>query len=644
MEQPLQILYVDDYQYDRELVREALEVEPGAFQLTEAASRAEFEMRLVEQEYDLVLSDFNILGFDGLAVVAAVRDIHPQTPVILVTGTGSEEIAVEAMKQGVADYVIKSPRHIQRLPQAIRTALEKWRLEAEHRCTEEALLFERSLIEVLFKNAPDAIYFKDQEARFIRVSQSLADLLDMSPDGLIGKTDMDIFPGELARQKYDDDLSVIKTGNPLIGKEEMDITKAGKSRWVSTTKFPWCDREGNIRGLFGISRDITEHKKMEQELIHLERLRAVGELSAGVSHNLNNILTNVLGPAQLLKRKTDDPELLREVDDIVTSAVRARDLVHELHLSVRTGEEEKLKPVSIDLAVQQAVQTARPRWKDEPEARGIAIEMVTHWGGAPLIRGTESGLHDILTNLIFNAVDAMPEGGTIHIRMERVEDQVQIAFSDTGTGMDEATRRRIFEPFFTTKMDIGTGLGLSTVYNRVDHWGGTIEVDSTPGEGTRFTLRFPVWAKEVVEEKKKIAIRSSRSGKILIVDDDEAICSLLLRLLGEYHQAEAVTDGRQALERFAPGKYDVVMIDLGMSEMPGNQVAREMMQVDPAASLVLITGWDLTPDDQRVTLLADDPRLKLFDFHIQKPFDDLDEVEDVVARAIAGHDRRAARE
>lgn len=391
------------------------------------------------------------------------------------------------------------------------------------------------------------------------------------------------------------------------------------------------DREGHTIKTFGVNQDITDRKRMEQELIRLERLRAVGELSAGVSHNLNNILTTILGPAQILKRKTDDSELLREVDDIITSARRARDLVHELHLSVRTQEEESLYPVSVDQIVQQAVQTSRPRWKDEPEAQGLSIEMVTRWGGVPSIQGTEAGLHDILTNFIFNAVDAMPEGGMITIETQAVGNLVQITFSDTGTGMDEETKRRIFEPFFTTKMDIGTGLGLSTVYNTVTRWGGTIEVDSTPGEGTTFTLCFPVWTEEVVEEEGETAVQSTRSGKILVVDDDEAIGSLLSRLLGEQHEVETVTDGRKALERFAPGKYDVVMIDLGMSGMSGDQLLKQVKAIDPVISTVLITGWVLPDMDLRVSS---------FDFQVQKPFTDLDEIEDIVARAIQLHDQR----
>lgn len=149
--------------------------------------------------------------------------------------------------------------------------------------------------------------------------------------------------------------------------------------------------------------------------IRLERLRAVGELSAGVSHNLNNILSSVLGPAQLLKRMTDDSDILRETEDIISSARQARDLVHRLHLSVRGVEEDKLLPISVNEAIQEVVQTSRPRWKDEPESRGIDMELVTQLTDAPPIRGTSSRLHDIFTNLIFNAVDAMPEGGTITI-------------------------------------------------------------------------------------------------------------------------------------------------------------------------------------------------------------------------------------
>ena len=382
-----------------------------------------------------------------------------------------------------------------------------------------------------------------------------------------------------------------------------------------------------------IVRNITDRKQLEEELVRTQRLRAAGELSAGISHNLNNILSGILGPAQLLKRMTEDPDILLETDQIISSAQRARDLVHRLHLSVRGIQDDRLHSISVNEIAREAIRMTSPRWKDEPESRGVDIEVITQFGEIPPIRGTESGLHEIFTNLIFNAVDAMPQGGTISIESRVVEESVQISFADTGIGMDEETRSRIFEPFFTTKMDIGTGLGLSTVYNTVELWGGEIELESTPDKGTRLAFRFPSWREEKTEEKREPERRQINPGRVLIIDDDEGVCSVLARMLGKIHEVETITDGRKALEQFTPGRYDVVLIDLGMSGISGDRVARELRSRDPLISTVLITGWELSEDD---------PRRDPFDFQMTKPFGSLDEVRDVAARGIELHDERSA--
>ncbi|MCZ6632194.1 MAG: GAF domain-containing protein [bacterium] len=380
-----------------------------------------------------------------------------------------------------------------------------------------------------------------------------------------------------------------------------------------------------------LQEEMAERKKTEQERIHTQRLRVAGELSAGISHNLNNILIGIMGPAQFLQRATDDPKLLREINDIYTSAIRARDLVHRLHLSTRSTQEDELRSVAVNTAVQEAVQKTSPRWKDEPEARGITNEVLTDLGDVPPIQGTESELSDIFINLIFNAVDAMSEGGTITISTKTVEEGVQIVVRDTGAGMDEETRRRVFEPFFTTKVDIGSGLGLSTVYGTVTRWRGTIEVESEPGKGTTFSIRFPAWIEEEVQEEEAVTVRQVRRAKLLIVEDNELVCEILDRLLSVNHEVEVALDGRGVLERFSPGYCDVALIDLGLPGMPGDQVAQQMQQVDPSVVTVLITGWNLDENDRRATL---------FDFRIQKPFDDLDKVMDVVAQAVELHDAR----
>ena len=384
----------------------------------------------------------------------------------------------------------------------------------------------------------------------------------------------------------------------------------------------------------GFSRleDLEELEVRNRELIRLERLRALGEMSVGVSHNLNNILTSVIGPAQILQRITHDPDVLREAEEIMVSAIRAKDLVHRLHLATRGNVEDRRQPVEVNTIVQEAVQQTRPRWNDEPEARGISIELMTNLKDVPPVKGSKSELNDMLINLILNAVDAMPDGGTITIGTHSVAEVVQIRVSDTGIGMDEETRRRVFEPFFTTKMDVGTGLGLSTVYSTVTRWGGDINVESNPGQGTTFTFWLPsTTGPEVEAQAETVKVRQKRPAKLLVVDDDQNICNFLSRLLSKSYEVETVQDGREALEKFEPGRCDVALINLGLPSKPGDQVAREMRQADPSLVTVLITGWQLDESD---------PRVSLFDFWTQKPFANLDEVEDIVAQAIELHHTR----
>ncbi len=246
--------------------------------------------------------------------------------------------------------------------------------------------------------------------------------------------------------------------------------------------------ESNTR----LKEEVAERERTERSLVRLERLRALGELSAGISHNLNNILTGVMGPALMLKSRNTDPETTRGIEEIIRSGLRARDLVSRLHKAVR-GQDDGTEPVDVNIVVQNAVQDARPRWKDEAEAKGITIEVVTETQDVPTIRGNTSGMHDIVINLLFNAIDAMPKGGTIHVSTAPCETGTRLVVTDTGHGMDKETLDRVFEPFFTTKMDVGTGLGLSTVYGTVTRWGGQIDLESEPGIGTTFVVSLQRW-------------------------------------------------------------------------------------------------------------------------------------------------------
>ena len=250
-----------------------------------------------------------------------------------------------------------------------------------------------------------------------------------------------------------------------------------------------------------LRQEMAKRKRAEQEVVRVERLRALDEMSIGISHNLNNILTGIMGPAQFIQSLTDDREIREYAEVIVQSAERAADLIRRLRHSVRSSEaEESLEPVAVNTVAQNAVLETRSRWKDEAEAGGISIEVITEFGDIPPVRGTETGLRDILVNLLLNAIDALPRGGAITIRTQAVEEGVQLRVSDTGIGMDEEVKRRIFEPLFTTKKDVGSGLGLSTAYGAVARWGGSIDVESSPGEGAAFRILLPVWTEPEGEE------------------------------------------------------------------------------------------------------------------------------------------------
>jgi signal transduction histidine kinase len=349
-----------------------------------------------------------------------------------------------------------------------------------------------------------------------------------------------------------------------------------------------------------LEQQVAERERMEQRMVNLERLRATGEMAAGISHNLNNLLTGILASATLMRDFSEDPEIQRDLDVILNAGLQAMDLVQRLNKSARPARIGPTYEVSLNERIQEAIKSASPRWKDETEAQSVSVEVVSELTEVPAIRAISTEIDEMLLNLLFNAVDALPEGGTITVGTRVVDDYVQLTVSDTGKGMDEETRHRVFEPFFTTKGDVGSGLGLFTVYGSVYRWGGTVEVDSEPGCGTTFILRLPVWkgtgTSEVADEAADSDIHV-RASKILLVEDNETTCFVLDRLLSPAHSLETVRNGQQALQQFVPGIFDVALIDLWLPGMAGDQLAGELRRADPALATVLITGWVLEIDD-----------------------------------------------
>ena len=576
-------------------------------------------------QIDTGYSEHELLGVDSLSlVVTDDRAMVKEHALKMLKGEQASQYEFRIVTKGgetrwVAGAV--TPIHYG----GKRAALGYYMDITDSKRLEQRLRESESLYKAVVENVADAIVINVGGTR-VFVNQSFLDLHGL--DDLVQATGVPmehfIVPEdrELVRQR----TLARQRGEEVPNVYEYRILRSdGEVRTVETSVVTttYADQPAAL----AVLRDITERNKAQAELIRTERLRVVGNLSAGISHNLNNILVGVLGPAELIQTESNDPKVLKQIDHVIASTERARDLVQSLSQAAQGEDGDDMYPVQVREEVQRALQLVRPRWKDEQDARGVSIEIVTELEDTPSIRGTKSGLNDILVNLVLNAVDALPDGGKIAIGTRAVNEVVQLTVSDTGIGMDEETRRQMFEPFFTTKKDVGTGLGLYSVYSTVLKLGGKIDVESTLGKGTTFTIRFPAWAEqpEVQEEREDpVDIRQKHRGNILIVDDEEEVCRLLADLLAEEHNVVTVLSGQEAHEKSAHYHYDMAFIDLGLQDIPGDQLARGIKEVDPSVVTVLMTGW---------VLREDAPELSTFDFHLPKPFR-LKSVKDIVIQTL----------
>jgi signal transduction histidine kinase/ActR/RegA family two-component response regulator len=336
----------------------------------------------------------------------------------------------------------------------------------------------------------------------------------------------------------------------------------------------------------------------------IERLRALGQMASGIAHDINNAISPVsLYTESLLEREPNLSErarnylttIQRAIEDVARTVSRMREFYREREPRLT------LERVEINRAVRQVVELTRPRWSDQPQQRGLMVDLQTDFMETlPDIMGAEHEIRDALTNLIFNAVDAMPAGGALFVRTRTLDaaDRVVIEVSDTGVGMDEDTRRRCLEPFYTTKGERGTGMGLAMVYGMIQRHSAELEIDSAIGRGTTVRLIFPAQPSSLVAADPATQIPTvARRLRILLVDDDPLLIkSLQDTLQDDGHVITAASGGQAGIDAFAAAaqraeRFDVVITDLGMPYVDGRKVAASIKALSPATALIMLTGW-----------------------------------------------------
>lgn len=615
MAEPLRLLIVDDAPEHARMVEEFIRAGDGFpdAKVRIATSYDEGLAAFAAQPFDVAFFDYWLGSRDGLSLLREVRHKGFDAPIVVLTSRGAEDVAVEAMKAGAADYLSKANLTIEALERAIRHALalhaeelQRWHAEAALRASEERF---RALVE----NSSDALMVIDAEGRIGYLSPSSERHLGWTPAQMVGRSVFDFV--------HSDDRDIVSS------RIFESLSSPGKNV-VDQVRFHHADGSWRIMEGVGVNRlsdpavagivvnirDITERRTLEEQLRHAQKMEAVGQLAGGIAHDFNNLLTAILGYCHLmLDEMPEDHPLRQDLVEIQTAGDRAASLTRQL---LAFSRRQMLLPqvVDVNLLVTQLEKLLRRLISED-------VELVTAL--APDLRPVTvdpATVEQILVNLAVNARDAMPTGGRLTIETSNVDiddayavthltmtpgSYVMLAVSDTGEGMDAGTRARVFEPFFTTKeQGKGSGLGLATVYGMVKQSSGYIWVYSEPGHGTTFKVYFPpTRAASAAPAPPTDASNVTGWETVLLVEDEDAVRALAREVLRRHGyvvlEARHGVDALRVAERH-PDDIHLLVTDVVMPHMSGREVAQRLTSVRPHMKTLFMSGYTdhaLLPED-----------------------------------------------
>lgn len=630
MANPVRILVIEDTEEDlllllRELKRAGYEPSWRRVWTPEDIEAA------LEEPWDIAISDWSMPRLTGLDAFRIVQARAPFLPFIIVSGTIGEEIAVDALKAGVDDFMVKG--RFARLAPAIERARRDAAARREQRDLAERLARKREQIErserllrVVLDSVPDGVIVADDSGEVLAWNPAASVLLGVSP----GLDQIGDLYDQCAVFLPDHVTPIPQNRRPLMAalrgeiveRQELCVrTPDGAARYLSISAHPLKEHLGRMSAI-SVFRDVTRERTAQEQLMISDRMASIGMLAAGVAHEINNPLAAVLANLDLVANELVElPPGTRNVHDIGemiadarTAADRVRHIVRDLRIFSRHDEAQV---GAVDVR-QMLDSTLRMAWN---ELRHRA-RLIKDFGDTPRVRGTESRLGQVFLNLVINAAQAIPagnvEGNTIRIVTRKADpDRVLIEVIDSGGGMSTETRQHLFTPFFTTKAPgEGTGLGLAIVHRIVTGLGGTIEVESELGRGTTFRILLPI----ALEEPARPTIASleapaTRRGRIFVIDDEQLITMAVRRLLSADHDVESANRAADALERLRAGEsFDVILCDLMMPQMTGMDLYVELEQLGIADRMIFLTGGAFTPAARQFLDRIPNQR-------VEKPFD-----------------------
>ncbi len=627
----IHVLLLEDNLAEARLLQEIFKGTVNSqFRLTHVKRLGDAITQLKSNSFDVALLDLTLPDSYGLGSLDALIDNAPDLPIVVLTSTNDDELALDAVRHGAQDYLVKRQVNLDILVRSVRYAIERKQAAVALREVNETLELRVAERTAALATANESLRQEIESRESIQNRLGLAQQAgkigtfewNLLTDRVTWSIELEalygLAPGSFDhsnthwldtiypedRPKVEAELNKSRQLRQGLDLEFRIVDPDNNIQWIAIKSNIFLDRTGNPTRTIGMHMDITEKKQLEQQFLRAQRLESLGTLASGIAHDLNNILTPILSVAQLL------PLRLTNIDDrsqnllkiLESSARRGADLIKQI-LSFARGIEGKrvcLQPHHLLVDIQKIVQQTLP--KSIEIDTDIAADLWT-------VLGDMTQLHQVLMNLCVNARDAMPQGGTLSIQATNrsidetfarnhldatVGNYVLITVADTGTGIQPQLLHRIFDPFFTTKeVGKGTGLGLSAVMGIVKSHEGFLDVHSQVNQGTQFQIYIPASDTPIQPAENEPELPSGRQQLILVVDDEVAISTLIKATLETYnYRVLTANDGAQAIELYAQHRdaIDSVMIDMMMPVMDGFTTVTTLHQLNPDLPVIAMSG------------------------------------------------------
>jgi PAS domain S-box-containing protein len=624
MANPLRVLIIEDVEDDALLLLR--ELRRGGYDVTHACvdTPSTFREVLTTQEWDIVVSDYSMPQFSGLAALRIIQETGLDLPFIVMSGTVGEDIAVNTMKSGAHDYLMKN--NLRRLIPAVQRELREATMRRERREAEQALRASEERFRALSESSPLGIFLCDTQGRCLYVNARWLEITGLPEAQSLGLGWRRALHPEDRKRVLREWDSYLQSGYNLFETDVRFLQPSGAMRWGCVRAGHIRDEEGHLQGYTGTVEDITERKTIQEQLLQAQKLESLGRLAGGIAHDFNNLLTAMLGYAEMVEEEIpSESSAALLLKNLRTAGGRAVDLVAQLLAFAR---KQVIAPRVFDLNTLLDETDPLMRRLIGEHIQLSMIKQSDLW----YVKADPGQCQQILLNLVVNARDAMPDGGRLLIETGNVMlgaeharhhadvrpgAYVMLAVQDTGIGMDQTVLGRIFEPFFTTKgVQEGTGLGLATCYGIVTQNDGHIQVESELGKGTTFKIYLPRVQKAVeavVHQEEITALTGSET--LLVVEDDTLLHDFTVEALRTRgYKVLAAHDGREALQiaqKYA-GDIHLLVTDVVMPHIGGGELATRLREMRPEMRVLFVSGYIDSP-----TLRIEDMDPKTF---LQKPF------------------------